>query len=163
MGATRASGYMSGPVFGRGVTSVSIPARMRRRARRVVEVVDTSEGSGRVQLRHGDMSVDVPAELLAVIRAAAQEASTGETVTLVVEARAQEQEMTSQEVADLLNVSRPYVVKLARSGVLPHRMVGNRHRFAAADVVAYKRAATREREQALAKLVPAEGYGPDDF
>jgi excisionase family DNA binding protein len=136
---------------------------MRRRAHRVVEVVDKTGEPGAVQLRHGRASVDVPSELVLVFREAAQAASVGETVTLVVGARNAEHEMTSQEVADLLNVSRPYVVKLARSGALPHRMVGNRHRFAPQDVVAYQQAAARQREQALAGLVPVGGYGPDDF
>lgn len=35
----------------------------------------------------------------------------------------------------MLNVSRPFVVKLAKDGYLPHHMVGNRHRFYLADVL----------------------------
>jgi excisionase family DNA binding protein len=37
--------------------------------------------------------------------------------------------VTSQQAADLLNVSRPHVVKLARDGGLRRVRVGNRHRF----------------------------------
>ena len=40
---------------------------------------------------------------------------------------------------------------------------GNRHRFNAADVLAYKEAEKRRREEVLAGLAPAEGYDPEDF
>jgi len=54
-------------------------------------------------------------------------------------------------------------VKLARRGVLAHRMVGNRHRFNAADVRVYKEAEGRRREEILGGLAPAEGYSLEDF
>jgi excisionase family DNA binding protein len=72
-------------------------------------------------------------------------------------------ELTSQEVADLLNVSRPFVVKLARAGELPHWKVGNRHRFALDDVLAYQQQQHHVREQALAAIVQEGGYTADDF
>jgi excisionase family DNA binding protein len=71
--------------------------------------------------------------------------------------------MTSQQVADLLKVSRPYVVKLATRGELPYYRVGNRHRFARADVLAYKRRRDRHTERALTALAPDEGYQSGDF
>ncbi|MEV8375600.1 helix-turn-helix domain-containing protein [Kribbella sp. NPDC056861] len=72
-------------------------------------------------------------------------------------------ELTSQEAADLLNVSRPYVVKLAREGRIAHRLVGNRHRFLLSDVLAYERGQRLEREQALTALAPDDGYVDGDF
>jgi excisionase family DNA binding protein len=72
-------------------------------------------------------------------------------------------ELTSQEAADLLNVSRPYVVKLAREGRIAHRLVGNRHRFLLYDVQAYEQGQRLEREQALASLAPDDGYADGDF
>lgn len=72
-------------------------------------------------------------------------------------------ELTSQEAADLLNVSRPYVVKLARDGVLAHHRVGNRHRFTLADVLDYRDQRHAGREEALAELAPVDGYTAADF
>ncbi|MEV6416526.1 helix-turn-helix domain-containing protein [Kribbella sp. NPDC051718] len=72
-------------------------------------------------------------------------------------------EITSQEAADLLNVSRPYVVKLAREGRLAHRLVGNRHRFLLSDVRALERAQYHERERLLAEMMPEGGYADGDF
>lgn len=71
--------------------------------------------------------------------------------------------MSSQEVADVLNVSRPFVVKLARSGALPYTKVGNRHRFKASDVAAYAEGMRSDREAALREMVPEGGYTSDDF
>jgi excisionase family DNA binding protein len=53
-------------------------------------------------------------------------------------------EMTPNEAAAFLNVSRMYVMKLIHDGVLPHRMVGNHHRIPYADLAAYR---TQEKAQ----------------
>lgn len=143
--------------------SVRVEPRRRRKVRAVAEVVaDVSEGST-FELLHGRRRVDLPEELVTLLLTVASATGFGEDVAVVVsEPRAQE-ELTSQQVADLLNVSRPYVVKLARRGVLAHRMVGNRHRFNAADVGVYKEAEGRRREEILGGLAPAEAYRPEDF
>lgn len=86
----------------------------------------------------------------------------GATVT-VTEADELDTELTSQEAADLLNVSRPYVVKLAREGVLPHHRVGNRHRFNLTDVLEHRARMRATTEEALAELAPPDGYTAADF
>ncbi|NTX30132.1 helix-turn-helix domain-containing protein [Burkholderia pyrrocinia] len=55
-------------------------------------------------------------------------------------------ELTTQEAADLLNVSRPHLIKLLESNALPHHKTGKHRRVRFSDLMRYK----AERDQASA-------------
>lgn len=61
-------------------------------------------------------------------------------------------ELTTQQAAELLNVSRPHVVKLIEDGRLPARKVGTRRRVRMSDLLEFKKADDAARRRALAKL-----------
>lgn len=60
--------------------------------------------------------------------------------------------LTTQEAADMLNVSRPYLVKLLEEGGIPFHKTGKHRRIKFANLMAYKAEQARKSEAALQEL-----------
>ena len=61
-------------------------------------------------------------------------------------------ELTTQQAADLLNVSRPTVIQLVQAGKLPHHMAGTHRRIKFRDLMEFKRDQAIVSRQALDEL-----------
>ncbi len=87
----------------------------------------------------------IPAAALNMLKEILVQLSLGNGVTLMpVHA-----ELTTQQAADLLNVSRPYLVKLVEEQKLPFRLVGAHRRILLEDVMRFKARQNDQRQQAL--------------
>ncbi len=62
-------------------------------------------------------------------------------------------EISTQQAAEMLNVSRPHVVKLLEKGDIPFKKVGTHRRIKLKDLQRYKEQSEKEREKHLVELV----------
>jgi excisionase family DNA binding protein len=111
-----------------------------RRAAGQLSQLDRGEEAVRLGAGPGRDAILLPAALFRALLRMVDETGKGNAVAVVpVEA-----ELTTQQAADLLNVSRPHLVKLIARGELPCRMVGTHRKLPMREVLAYH--ATRAAE-----------------
>lgn len=93
----------------------------------------------------GREEVLMPVEALEALREVLGQLAAGNAVQIVP----LQPELSTQQAADILNVSRPYLIGLLDSGKIPHRKVGAHRRVKYADVMAYKKADDEQGRAAL--------------
>lgn len=125
-------------------------ARLALESSRLLATRKLGKRSGiRLRLGDGDETpVVVPASAVRLFLHLLAEMSQGNAVTLIPT----HAELTTQQAADLLNVSRPYVVKLLDEGKIPSRAVGKYRRVRFDDLMAYKRKDDEARAKVLDQL-----------
>jgi excisionase family DNA binding protein len=90
----------------------------------------------------------LPESLVTVLRQAVSQLTRHKLVTIVPLDR----ELTTQEAAALLNISRPYLIRLLEQGAIPYSKTGTHRRIRYDDLMRYKVARDASREQALDEL-----------
>jgi excisionase family DNA binding protein len=90
----------------------------------------------------------LPASVYEALRQAVHLLAAGQAVSIVPISM----QLSTQQAADLLSVSRPHVVKLIELGEIPHTMTGKHRRVTLSDVIAYRDRQAGRRSEALDEL-----------
>lgn len=90
----------------------------------------------------------LPQGVLELVIFLLNEAALGHSVTLIPSHK----DLTTQEAAELLNVSRPFVVKLLEEGKIPFRKIGAHRRIRFIDLMTYKQKSEMEQNKAFNEL-----------
>lgn len=110
-----------------------------------------------VRLRDGS-ELPLPLAATRLLSRVLAEMGRGNAVTVIPNIA----ELTTQQAADFLNVSRPYVVSLLEKGRIAHHKVGTHRRIRLADLETYKAEFSKAREAAMRELAARaqeEGMG----
>ena len=92
--------------------------------------------------------IELPQSVFQVLRHIIYHMMRGRAIFIVPENK----ELTTQEAADLLNVSRPYLIKLLEQEKIPFVYVGTHRRIRFSDLMQYKARRDAEREHALNEI-----------
>jgi excisionase family DNA binding protein len=93
-------------------------------------------------------TVKLPAQAVGLLLRILEEMARGNAVTIIpVQA-----ELTTQEAADMLNISRPSLIQLLDEGKIEYRRVGTHRRVRFESLMKYKRQADEQRRAVLEEL-----------
>lgn len=121
-------------------TSVQVIARYAQENQSLVlRVIDADQ----------DEPIELPAGAVAMLVDILEAMAAGRGIMLIPE----NAELTTVQSAEILNISRPFLIKLLEEGKIPYRKVGKHRRVRMEDVMTYKKTIDQEREDVLDQLV----------
>ena len=123
-------------------------AQLARESRRLLAACIGRGESARLTVIVENQEIDVPASALRMLVDILAQMAQGNAVTIVP----YHAELTTQQAADFLNVSRPHLVGLLERNELSYRKVGSHRRIFVKDLVEYQRRSRIERKKALDEL-----------
>ena len=130
-------------------------SRLAREAGRFLAAMIAKEGNTPLYIHAAEApekEISLPLPIVRLLLGALKEMGQGNGVTLIPVLK----ELTTQQAADFLMVSRPFLIEeLLNKGKIPYRKVGNRRRIRYADFLHYKHEEEQEiarREQVMLEL-----------
>jgi excisionase family DNA binding protein len=130
----------------------------KRSAAALKQVRSSLEGKKAVVFEVGGRKIEVPRKAFLLIEKVLHEVAEGKSVKISVV----NEELTTQEAADLLQVSRPHLVKLLDTGKIPSKKVGSHRRVKRSEVLKYEsdlKEIRRKGLEFLAKEAQEMGLG----
>ena len=109
------------------------------------KVTSSKDKSVRINVQETEGLITIPKSALTLLYVIVKNMAEGKSMSIIPS----ESEVSTQQAADLLNVSRPHLVKLLETGKIPFKIVGSHRRISLKDLVAYEGKQTKEREKQL--------------
>lgn len=104
--------------------------------------------AARLRLIDGEKEIEVPVQAVHMLADILNQMAQGNAVSLVPVGHM----LTTQQAADILNVSRPYLNKRIDTGEIPFTLVGRHRRIKLEDLMAYKQKVDEASQRAMDKL-----------
>jgi excisionase family DNA binding protein len=130
-------------------------AQVAREFRAAFTPLALQDGTAHLHFHDNDREADfiLPSSVVRLLIGVIKEMSKGNGVSITPI----QSEMTTQQAADYLMVSRPYLIdELLEKGKIPYRKVGNRRRIRSEDLMRYRQAEeaeTARREKVMLELI----------
>jgi excisionase family DNA binding protein len=128
--------------------TIAAGANEERVLREIESLLMSNQGQPHRLVGSNGASVELPDSVLALLQQIVRELRQGHVVSLV----SLDRELTTQQAADLLNVSRPYLIKLLEEGRISYIKTGTHRRISLPALMEYKAQRDEERRRGLALL-----------
>jgi excisionase family DNA binding protein len=122
--------------------------QMAAESSRLLAALIGSGKEAKIRIIDDETDITVPVSAMRMLVDILAHMAEGEAMALIP----QHAELTTQQAADFLNVSRPFFVKLLEEGRLDFHKVGSHRRVYFRDLVTYKEQSMDERRKALDEL-----------
>jgi excisionase family DNA binding protein len=114
--------------------------------KKIERILDAEQSQPRL-VGNGE-EIILPESVYNALRQIIHAMASGQSITIVPHDR----EMTTQQAADFLNVSRPYLIKMLEQGKIPYTKVGSHRRVRSQDIMVYKQKRNKQRRQNLSEF-----------
>lgn len=131
-----------------GRDPIVAPEEERSTIASIEEYLESKRGRAARLVGPSKDGVPIPSSLRQVLVAAARQLAEGNGVSIMPVTA----EVTTQRAADLLNVSRPFVIGLLDKGQIPFHKVGTHRRIRLKDLLAYRRRRDASRRAVIDRL-----------
>ena len=128
--------------------SVLIPEQETEAIAQLEPILSLESSQLRLVASNGEEIV-IPESVYSLLGQVVRAMASGQVISIVPHNR----ELTTQQAADILNVSRPFLVKLLENGEIPYIKVGSHRRILFQDLMVYKEQRKVKRRKLLDQLI----------
>lgn len=111
-------------------------------------LVDNLSGLGKIAIVADGQKIEMPSIVSIALMEVIKTLNKGNSITLI----SMDKELTTQQAADILNVSRPYFIKLLETGEIPFKKTGTHRKILMQDLMKYREQRAETRKSKIEEL-----------